>query len=151
MCGQCTAVRPKEAVSISGYDDKQINKEENIRLNPDDVLEVIRFRRSIRQFKQERVHREIIEQILEAGRLTHTAKNMHRMYLLLLLDQEKDRIKQIAVGLFKKMKPFADLFSPMAKNNKITDHFFFFNAPSVIVIWQGIKQTVFLLHRIWNL
>lgn len=84
MCGQCTAVRPKEAVSISGYDDKQINKEENIRLNPDDVLEVIRFRRSIRhQFKQERVHREIIEQILEAGRLTHTAKNMHRMYLLL--------------------------------------------------------------------
>lgn len=51
-----------------------------------------------------------------------------------MLDQEKDRIEQMAVSLFKKMKPFADLFSPMAKNNKITDHFFFFNAPVVIVI-----------------
>ena len=138
MCGQCTTVCPKEAVSISGYDDKQINKEENIRLKPDDVLEVIRFRRSIRQFKQEKVPREIIEQILEAGRLTHTAKNMQDVSFV-VLDQEKDRIEQMAVGLFKKMKPFANLFSPMAKNNKITDHFFFFNAPSVIVILADNK------------
>lgn len=133
MCGQCAAVCPKEAVSISGYDDKQINKEENIRLNPDDVLEVIHFRRSVRQFKQEKVPREIIEQILEAGRLTHTAKNMQDVSFV-VLDQEKDRIERMAVSLFKKMKPFADLLSPMAKNNKITDHFFFFNAPVVIVI-----------------
>ncbi len=133
MCGQCAAVCPKEAVSVSGYDDKQIKKEENIRLNPDDVLEVIRFRRSVRQFKQEKIPREIIEQILEAGRLTHTAKNMQDVSFV-VLDQEKDRIEQMAVSLFKKMKPFADLFSPMAKNNKITDHFFFFNAPVVIVI-----------------
>ena len=133
MCGQCAAVCPKEAVSVSGYDDEQIKKEENVRLNPDDVLEVIRFRRSVRQFKQEKVPREIIEQILEAGRLTHTAKNMQDVSFV-VLDQEKDRIQQMAIRLFKKMKPFADLFSPMAKNNKITDHFFFFNAPVVIVI-----------------
>lgn len=133
MCGQCAAVCPKEAVSVSGYDDEQIKKEENVRLNPDDVLEVIRFRRSVRQFKQEKVPREIIEQILEAGRLTHTAKNMQDVSFV-VLDQEKDRIEQMAIRLFKKMKPFADLFSPMAKNNKITDHFFFFNAPVVIVI-----------------
>ena len=73
-CGQCTAVCPKEAISISGYDEKQIDKKEDVRLNPDDVLEVIRFRRSIRQFKQKEVPREVIEQILEAGRLTHSKK-----------------------------------------------------------------------------
>ena len=51
-----------------------------------------------------------------------------------VLDQEKDRIEQMAVSLFRKIKPFADLFSPVAKNNKINDHFFFFNAPIAIVI-----------------
>ena len=51
-----------------------------------------------------------------------------------MLDKEKDRIEQMAVSLFRKMKPFADLFSSMAKNNKINDHFFFFNAPIAIVI-----------------
>lgn len=132
-CGQCTAVCPREAISISGYDEKQIGKKEDIHLNPDDVLDVIRFRRSIRQFKQKEVPREIIEQILEAGRLTHTAKNLQDVSFV-VLDQEKDRIEQMAVSLFRKMKPFADLFSPVAKNNKIDDHFFFFNAPVAIVI-----------------
>lgn len=132
-CGQCTAVCPKEAISISGYDEMQIDKKEDVRLNPDDVLEVIRFRRSIRQFKQKEVPREVIEQILEAGRLTHTAKNLQDVSFV-VLDKEKDRIEQMAVSLFRKMKPFADLFSPMAKNNKINDHFFFFNAPIAIVI-----------------
>ena len=132
-CGQCTAVCPKEAISISGYDEKQIDKKEDVRLNPDDVLDVIRFRRSIRQFKQKEVPREVIEQILEAGRLTHTAKNLQDVSFV-VLDQEKDRIEQMAVSLFRKMKPFADLFSPVAKNNKINDHFFFFNAPVAIVI-----------------
>ena len=132
-CGQCTAVCPKEAISIGGYDEKQIDMKEDVRLNPDDVLDVIRFRRSVRQFKQKEVPREVIEQILEAGRLTHTAKNLQDVSFV-VLDQEKDRIEQMAVRLFRKIKPFADLFSPVAKNNKINDHFFFFNAPIAIVI-----------------
>lgn len=133
MCGQCTAVCPKKAVSISGYDTGQIEKKEEIRLNPEEVLDVIRFRKSIRQFKQKEIPGEVIHQILEAGRLTHTAKNMQDVSFV-VLDREKKRMEQMAVGLFRKIKPFADLFSPMARNNKIDEHFFFFNAPAVIVI-----------------
>lgn len=133
MCGQCTAVCPKKAVTISGYDTGQIEKKEEIRLNPEEVLDVIRFRRSIRQFKQKEIPGEVIHQILEAGRLTHTAKNMQDVSFV-VLDREKKRMEQMAVGLFRKIKPFADLFSPMARNNKIDEHFFFFNAPAVIVI-----------------
>lgn len=36
--------------------------------------------------------------------------------------------------LFRKVKPFAGLFVPMARNLKINRHFFFFRAPIVIVI-----------------
>lgn len=133
MCGQCTAVCPKKAITISGYPADQIEKQKDVRLNPDEVIQVIRFRRTIRQFKQEKIPKHIIEQILEAGRLTHTAKNIQDVSFV-VLDKEKSRIEQMAVNVFKKAKPFIDLFSPMARQNKIDSRFFFFNAPIVIVI-----------------
>ncbi len=133
MCGQCSAVCPKKAISISGYDAEQVDKKDDVHLKPEDILEVIRFRRSIRKFKQKKIPEEMIRQILEAGRLTHTAKNMQDVSFI-VLDQEKDRIEKMAVRLFRKVKPLADLFRPMAKNNKIDDHFFFFKAPIAVVI-----------------
>lgn len=133
MCGQCSAVCPEKAINISGYEDEQIEKTTEVRLNPEEVLDVIRFRRSVRQFQKKPVPQEVIRQILEAGRLTHTAKNMQDVSYV-VLDQEKDELEKMAVGVFRKVKPIADLFSPMAKRNKITEHFFFFEAPIVIVI-----------------
>lgn len=133
MCGQCTAICPKKAISISGYTTGQIDKSRDTRLKPDEILEVIRFRRTIRQFKQKEIPKEVIEQILEAGRLTHTAKNMQDVSFV-VLNKEKNRVEQMAVSLFRKLKPLADLFSPMARNRKIDEHFFFFHAPIAIVI-----------------
>lgn len=80
----------------------------------------------------------MIGQILEAGRLTHTAKNTQDVSFV-LLDREKDRIEQMAVKLFKRVKPLADVLSPLAKQNPINDHFFFFNAPAAIVILAANK------------
>lgn len=105
---------PYEAVSISGYDTGQIEKKEDFRLKPGEVLDVIRFRRSIRQFKQKEIPKEVLSQVLEAGRLTHTAKNMQDVSFV-VLNKEKSRIEQMAVSLFRKIKPFADLLSPMAR------------------------------------
>ena len=133
MCGHCTAICPRKAVSIRGYHTEPIDKDEDILLNPDDILEVIRFRRTIRRFKQKEVSDEVIQQILEAGRLTHTAKNMQDVSFV-VLKKEKNRVEQMAVRLFRTIKPFVNLFSPMARNNRIDDHFFFFHAPIAIVI-----------------
>lgn len=133
FCGQCSAVCPKRAISMVGCGDGQVEKTEDDRLDPNDVLNTIRFRRSIRNFKETEISKDIIEQILEAGRLTHTAKNMQDVSFV-VLDQEKQRIEKMAVKAFRAVKPIADLFSPMARNNKIDDSFFFFHAPVVIVI-----------------
>lgn len=133
MCGHCSAVCPKGAVTISGYDAGQIEKNEDIRLKPDEVLDVIRLRRTIRQFKQKEIEKDVIAQILEAGRLTHTAKNMQDVSFV-VLHKEKERVEQMAVRLFQKIKPLADVCNPLARNNQIDKHFFFFNAPVVIVI-----------------
>lgn len=59
---------------------------------------------------------------------------MEQHISFVVLHKEKKRIEQMAVSLFKKVKPLANLFSPMARNNKIDDDFFFFKAPIAIVI-----------------
>lgn len=133
LCGQCTAVCPQKAIVLSGCGAPQAEQPAGLRLEPEKVLDVIRFRRSVRQFQQREISEGVIGQILEAGRLTHTAKNAQDVSYV-VLQREKDRAEALAVHLFRKLKPWADLFSPLAKNNRIDEHFFFFGAPAVIVV-----------------
>ncbi len=133
MCGQCSAVCPQKAITLAGCGSGQMEKAGDIRLDPDDILNTIRFRRSVRSFKETEIPKKVMEQILEAGRLTHTAKNMQDVSYV-VLTAGKDRVEKMAVKVFRAVKPVADLFSPMARNNRISDNFFFFNAPAVIVI-----------------
>ncbi|WP_310602337.1 nitroreductase family protein [Anaerosporobacter sp.] len=133
MCGHCVAVCLKGAIAISGYDTEPIEKEQETFLNPEDVMNVIRFRRTVRQFKEKQIPQEVIEQILEAGRLTHTARNKQDVSFI-VLDKEKDKVEEYAVGFVHKIKPVMNLFSPMIRRNKIGNHFFFYQAPIVIVI-----------------
>lgn len=137
LCGQCYAVCPKKAITISNLEG--VEKKEDFYLNPNDVLNVIRFRRTVRQFKDDKIPKEILKQILEAGNLTHTAKNMQDVSFI-VLDKQKHRIELMAVNLFRKFKPMANLFSPEVKRIKINDNFFFFNAPIVIVVLANAKE-----------
>lgn len=137
LCGHCTAVCPKNAISINNQE-QAIEKQEEIRLNPKQVLDVIRFRRTIRQFKQQEIPQEVLHQILEAGRLTHTAKNTQDVSFI-VLDQQKNKFEQMAVNLFRKLKPVAGLFNEMVRKNEIDDDFFFFKAPIAIVILANDK------------
>lgn len=132
LCGHCAAVCPKKAISPSG-NNGPTEQERELRLPPEDVLNVIRFRRTIRHFQNREIPKQVLLEILEAGRLTHTAKNLQDVSFV-VLDRQKDAIEQMAVRLFRKIKPLANLFMPMAKNNDIDDRFFFFGAPIAVVI-----------------
>lgn len=133
FCGQCSAVCPRKAISVSGYTEPLIDKPKDLTLDPQTVLDVIRFRRSIRQFQNKAIPEAVINQILEAGRLTHTAKNAQDVAFI-VLDKEKDKLEQMAVNIFKRLKPFADIVSPLSRNNRIDADFFFFQAPIVILV-----------------
>ena len=133
QCGHCVAVCPKAAISIGGYEEELPVQTKETRLDPTQVLYVIRFRRTVRQFQDKEIPTEVLEQILEAGQMTHTAKNL-RDVSFVVLDKEKDKFEKMAVRLFRRIKPFAGLFSSMVRRNQVDDHFFFFHAPLVIVV-----------------
>ena len=76
-CGHCVAVCPSEAVSIPEYDMAGVEtyQKDSFTVSPENFLHAVKFRRSIRSYKDTPVSREVLERIIEAGRYTATAKN----------------------------------------------------------------------------
>lgn len=150
-CAHCVAVCPKNAVSIDEYDmseSKEYVKEE-FNINADVLLNAIKFRRSVRQFKNKDVENELLEKIIEAGRFTQTSTNAQNVSYLVV----KNKINEVRELIFEtlneegkkilsnlneetmKFKKYAMMWTSMydaykndSKNDKV-----FFNAPSIIL------------------
>ena len=69
-CGHCVAICPAGAVSIPGYDMEDVEEYEKdtFTVQPENFLRAVKFRRSIRNFKDEPIEREKMERILDVGR-----------------------------------------------------------------------------------
>ena len=68
---------PGKCVSIDEYDMKDVKdySKDTFDIEPDQLLNFIKFRRSVRQFKKQPVEDEKILNIIEAGRFTATGSN----------------------------------------------------------------------------
>lgn len=137
-CGHCVAVCPKVAVSMTGFDEPPIEFNTQPIVDPKRLLEALRARRSIRQFKDKSVPIETLEKIIEAGRWTPTAKNSPSVSFLVLQDK-KSQAEALAVRFFRFLLPIAKLVYPAAKGLEIDDNFFFKGAPLVVSILSKDK------------
>lgn len=133
FCGHCVAVCPKAAVSITGFDQPPEEIEKPAVLAPQMLLDAIKTRRSIRQFRERDVAKETLAQIIEAGRLTPTGGNAEDVFFL-VLKNEMSRVEELAVRLFRRLLPLMRLGNPAARRTEIEDHFFFKGAPAAIVV-----------------
>lgn len=133
MCGHCVAICPKAAVSMTGFDEPPEEIKDPSVLDPQLLLASIKARRSIRHFTKQQISQEIIAQIIEAGRMTPTAKNAQDVSFIVLKDNI-DSIEKPAVKLFRCLLPLMKLINPAAKKAVIDKHFFFKKAPAAIVI-----------------
>lgn len=137
-CGHCVAVCPKGAISMTGFDEPPIEFQEQTVLDARQLLQALRTRRSIRQFKTEEVSTETLQKILEAGRWTPTAKNAQDVSYI-VLEKGKEMYEKTAVRFFKKIQPIVGLFVKEARNITIEEDFFFFKAPAVIMVMSKHK------------
>lgn len=76
-CGHCIAICPVEAVSTDNYNMEEVihYDKETFSVEAENLLNFIKFRRSVRRFKDKLVEKEKIEKIIEAGRYTQTSTN----------------------------------------------------------------------------
>lgn len=62
-----------------------------------EVLKSIEERRSIREFKKENISNEIIEDILNCGRLAPSAKNRQPWFFVILKNNIKDKVADLMI------------------------------------------------------
>ncbi|WP_294404851.1 nitroreductase family protein [uncultured Clostridium sp.] len=76
-CGHCVAICPVAAVSTDDYNMDEVKPfdKESFAVDADNLLNFIKFRRSVRRFKNKEVEKEKILKIIEAGRFTQTSTN----------------------------------------------------------------------------
>lgn len=145
QCGHCVAVCPREAVSIPEYDMSDVEEydADTFCIQPENFLHAVKFRRSIRNFRNRKIDRECMERIIQAGRYTPTAKNRQACRFIVLQDELavfKDLLWQQIPDLAEQMKKefphysmlFKFLFRRRKKNAE--DDGLFFNAPACILI-----------------
>lgn len=137
-CGHCVAICPKFAVSISGYSQEPYEILEDEKINPKILLNALRFRRSIRQFKDLKIDEKIIKDIIEAGRWTPSAKNAQDVSYVIIKDEIRN-VERQAVSLFRKIVSFVKIFKKSIKDFEVDDDFFFKKAPLVIVVVSNNK------------
>ena len=93
-CGHCVAVCPVEAVELLGYDARQILPyiPDRFAIDPKNLMNFMKFRRSTRRFLPEKVEPEKIRAILDAGRYSPTACNYQKLRYV-VVDQELDAVR----------------------------------------------------------
>jgi len=103
-CGHCIAVCPRNAVSADEYNMEDVKNynEEKFSVNADNLLNFIKFRRTIRQFKNKEVEEDKIANIIEAGRFTQTGSNMQDVSYI-VVREGLDKLKSLTLESLKKM------------------------------------------------
>ncbi|GKX64747.1 nitroreductase family protein [Inconstantimicrobium mannanitabidum] len=114
-CGQCMAVCPNNAIKINGRD-----------MSPEDVIEMPKAedradyeslkslmlsRRSVRDFKKQRVEREVIEKILDSASTCPNGLGSSDVEILVLDGNEK--VQEFTADIIKALKKNMWLFSPI--------------------------------------
>ena len=101
-CGHCMAICPTDAIEMQGFDKNEVIEynRESFELEPEKLLNFIKFRRSIRQYKDIEVEEEKIKNIVEAGRYTPTGGNRQPIRYILVKEKLKE-VKELAIqGLY---------------------------------------------------
>ena len=145
LCGHCVAVCPNAAVSIPEYDMADVEEYDRagFALDPDQFLRAVKFRRSIRNYRETPIEREKMERILQAGRYTPTAKNRQACRFVVVekrLEEWKDLLWEEIPRLAEEMKEtlphYAMMFRFLYRRRKKdpADDALFFNAPVFLCI-----------------
>ncbi len=133
-CGHCFAVCPAGAITMSGYSADDCGEVVPMTaIDSGTLLQAMKSRRTIRQFKDEPIDREMIDKILEAGRYAPTGANSQNVAFT-ILGSKQESIERECVSLFRKGVGIGAKFSAFLRNMDINDSFFFKKAPLVIVV-----------------
>lgn len=125
-CGHCVAVCPTDSVIHSEFPSDKVHKlNREILASPEQLMELLRARRSNRAFAKSDVPTEYLDQIIEAAHLAPTAGNGQEISFTLVTDPEiLKQISEFTIETYEEtlkkltnplLKPLISLTAPNAK------------------------------------
>lgn len=103
-CGHCVSVCPTNAVTIPDYPMEEVREyDASCKMDAENLLHFMQFRRSVRQFRKEPVPMEAMHNILEAGRYTPTAANRQDVSYILVKENLEEFKKIVWAGLGERL------------------------------------------------
>lgn len=160
-CGHCIAICPKNAVSTDEYNMGEVKDyhKDNFTIDSEQLLNFIKYRRTIRHFKNKDVENETLMKIIEAGRFTQTASNSQNVSYI-VVKEGIDELKGLALESLSEhgqtilsnldsqtmfLERYAKMWVSMneAYKEKGEDNLFF-HAPAVILVVSdsGVNATL---------
>lgn len=154
-CGHCIAICPTNAVSTDDFDMNQVIEydKESFSVDADNLLNFIKFRRSVRRFKNKEIEVEKLKKVIEAGRVTETGANKQDVSFTVITGADKlNKLKNLTYEALNKkgqyilnnltpetqyLERYAKLWIKLYelyKQDPIKNDRMLFNAPAVIVI-----------------
>ena len=145
QCGHCVAICPMNAVSIPEYDMEDVEEydPDTFLLEPEHFLHAVKFRRSIRNFKEKPLEKEKLERILDAGRYTATAKNTQGCTFVLVQERLEEfkqlvweEVPVIAEAMKEELPLYAKMFGGFYRRwrDDYSRDALFFNTTSFVLI-----------------
>jgi nitroreductase len=137
-CGHCTAVCRQKAVTLLGdYDPAEVleyDDPKRFAILPDQLLNFVKFRRSVRQFTDEPVSDADIAKILEMGRYTQTGANTQTLRYIVLTKETLREITPLA------LKTLAELDVKSVDKKEMRVPYQYLDFQSIWVNWYSVYQ-----------
>ena len=110
-CGQCVSICSANAIIHQNFPEKSIHSiDPSLEVSTDQVIEILRTRRSVRSFKNKKVEKEILEKVIDAANFAPSAKNKQTTKYVIVRDEKTlDAITEITFNFMKEaVKLFND-------------------------------------------
>lgn len=94
-CGHCIAICPQNCFSLDDYGPMD-TQQATYDITPDQLLNFIKSRRTIRHFLSKPVESKVMEQVLQAGRFTQTGGNQQKVAYIIVQDKLQE-LRKLAI------------------------------------------------------
>ncbi|MFW9877609.1 MAG: nitroreductase family protein [Candidatus Thorarchaeota archaeon] len=149
LCGHCIAICPKNAILYKDMKDFALEFEEPIEFSLDEELyKLIRSKRSIRRYKNQKVPNKIIEKIIKSIRYAPTAINLRNLKCIIISGKKK--IEELTNSIIESMDSGRQKeYLKKSIENGINP--FFYNAPHILILhskngWGEINAAIALTY-----
>lgn len=149
LCGHCFAVCPERAIIFTDMNDNSLDFEESgVSISNKELNRLMLSKRSVRQYKNKKIPKEIIEELINCMRYAPTAMNKRSLKCLVISDDKK--INEFIDSIIEAIEEEEERDVYKKKREKGIDPFFY-NAPHILILhsdndWDSTNATIAITY-----